>query len=189
MIHNPFNTLLRAEHEDAPPANPGTASPETQTGDEPEGGEKKDEDPDPESPAAPEASVKPAPLSAFERTRLRALGMGALISRVEKAEGDLAVANANLANANGENIRLTSELSKLKKETPVKIAEAQKGRADEVSKGVKAELTQLGITAEAAPSQVAAEADSSQSKTRAEFDAMKPDARTKFILAGGKLTD
>jgi hypothetical protein len=195
MIRNPFNSLLRAEHDDQPPANnPGTAAPETA----PEGEEEKEAEAEPEPAKPDEAPEAAAPkLTAFERGKLRLMGMGDLIARVEKAEGETFLAESEairLTAANkkltSENIRLTSELKKLETETPKQLEAAAKAKENEVSRGVRAELTQLGVSEAEAPAQSAvAGGDGSQTKTRAEFDAMKPAARTKFILEGGKLTD
>jgi hypothetical protein len=162
MLANKFN-LLRSAHQDAPPANSGTAAPPA-----PEPAPENDKDKAPaepeqqESPAAPEApaegsaAVPPKP-NAFQRGALRALGIGDLVARVERAEAAEAVAQMEITRLTTENMRLTSELKKLETETPKKIEAAAKGRADEVSKGVRAELTTLGITEADAPSQVAAE--------------------------------
>lgn len=165
MIINRFNRFLRAEHEDQPPANnPGTAAPETQTEPPPKREEDGEEGDDPPAPAAPptnpEAAATPvAPkLSIFERGKLRMLGMGDLVARVEKAEGELSVASAEVVRLNAENLRLQGELATLKEESPKQLAAAKEIKSTEISKKVTAELTGLGITAEAAPSQVSADA-------------------------------
>jgi hypothetical protein len=201
MIRNPFNSLLRAAHVDAPAANSGTApaetaAPETETA--PESGEKKEGEDEPEPPAeaaAPEAAAAAPKLTAFERGRLRMLGMGDLIARVEHAEGAAFVANAEaerLTAANkkltAETIRLQGELTKLEKETPAKLQAAAEVKDKEVSKKVTSELTALGITPEAAPSQVGAD-EAAKEISRGEFDKLDHSARDQFFANGGKLKD
>lgn len=195
MLHNRFNPL-RSQHEDTPPANPGTATPAPDAAPEKDAAdeEKKDEDPDPEpepeiDPAAPaEAAATPGKLNAFQRTALRALGTGDLIARVERAETAELVAKGEVTRLTSENLRLTGELTKLKAETPVKIAAAQKVREKDVSTGVLNELGKLGVTAEQAPSQISAET-ADKTKSRAEFNALSVKDRGEFMSSGGKLTD
>lgn len=158
MLHNRLNPLY-APASDAPPANSGTAPATPETAPESEGEEQAEEEPAPEPAAEPEKPAEaPAaaakPLSAFDRGALRALGMGALISRVEIAEGLNATQASEISRITAENSRLAGELAAERKETPVKVAEAVKGRENEVSRGVRAELTQLGISEAAAPAQV-----------------------------------
>jgi hypothetical protein len=158
MLHNRFNPL-HAPASDAPPANSGTAPTTPEPAPESEGEEKTEEEPapepapEPEKPAeTPSAAVKP--LSAFDRGALRALGMGALISRVEVAESLNATQAAEIARLTAENSRIACELAAERRETPAKIEAAAKGRENEVSRGVRAQLTQLGISEAAAPAQI-----------------------------------
>jgi hypothetical protein len=197
LIHR-FNPL-RSQHEDTPPANPGTAAPTADPVLEKEAGEEqKDEEKEPETAPVvetPEAAAAVPKLTAFQRGSLRALGLAGLVDQVEVAKGETFIATAEverLTAANNlltaENIRLTGELAKLQKETPEKIEAAAKGREDEVSKKVTAELSGLGITAEAAPSQLTAD-EAEKTLSRADFDKLDHSARNKFFAQGGKLKD
>jgi hypothetical protein len=195
MLHNRFNPLF-AKAEDSPPPNTGGSAPEKPetNGEEPEG--EQEEDPEPPAPgkettepAAPATPAASAPkLNAFQRGALRALGTGELISRVEKAEAQNVVDSAEISRLTTENTRLTNELSQFKTETPKKIEAAQKGRADDVSKGVRGELTKLGITEAAAPPQLGAE-ETDKTMTRADFRGLSATKKSGFIKNGGKLTD
>lgn len=202
MIRNRFNPLFAAipfrasgttEIPNEPPAAPDPA-PEPSPAD-PEQPEEEEEDPEnPETPATPEsapeaapAGTAPAKLTAFQRGALRALSMGDLVARVEKAEGETQVARLEVSRLHAENGRLQAALAKLEQETPARIAEAEKAGADAVAKGVTAELASLGITADAAPSQLTA-ASAEKIMTRAEFEKLDHPARNAFMRDGGKLT-
>jgi hypothetical protein len=184
MLKNPSNPLLKTASAAAPvktSGQPAANSPaETENGNDSakeseEEEEEEEEDPETPNPAAPEpepaadpnaSSAAPAAkprLTAFERGALRALGKGDLIARVERAESQAVELTEQVATLQAENTRLAGELSALKKETPAKIEAAEKGRANEVSKGVIAELSGLGITKEAAPA--ALNADGKQTAT------------------------
>jgi hypothetical protein len=194
MLHNRFNPLL-SPHNDTPPAHSGSGiSPEPETAPEKEtGDEARDEvDPEPkkeiETPQEPAPPAESAKINAFQRTAMRALGTGALVARVERAEAAEHVALAEITRLKTENIRLTSELSKLQNEMPGKIAEAQKVREKEVSTGVLNELGKIGISEKEAPSQITAE-QSDKIMTRTGFNAMGLQERGKFMRDGGKLID
>lgn len=184
MLANKFNPL-RSAHEDTPPANPGTAAPETpETAPETETEEAPPAEPEPETPAAPEAPAAASKPNAFQRGALRALGIGDLVARVERAETAEAFANLEITRLNAENIRLTSELKKLETDTPQKIEAAAKGRADEVSKGVRAELTALGVSAAVAPSQISA--DATPEAMLEHFASLKGAEKTSYWRANSK---
>lgn len=181
MLANKFNPL-RSTHEESAPANTGTAPTTPEAPPEKKADSEKEPEPEPETePKAPEAPAAAAKPNAFQRGALRALGIGDLVARVERAEAAEAVATA-------ENIRLTTELNKLQAETPTLVAAATLGRENEVSRAVTAELVALGLTPEAAPSKISTE-DDEKTKTRAEYSAMTPRQGLKFIQSGGKLTD
>lgn len=154
------------DEEEDPPADP--VKPETPTA-------------DPNAAAASQTPTAPPRLSAFDRGALRLLGKGDLIARLERAETEA----ANLSDANAtltaENARLTSELNSLREETPKKIEAAAKGRANEVSKGVAAELQALGVTQEAAPSAVGA--DSTPEGMLEHFHTLKGAERIAYLRA------
>jgi hypothetical protein len=183
MLANKFNPL-RTAHQPEPRANSGTAheAPETN----PEGETPKpesEEEPEPEKtePApvtAPEAAVKP---NAFQRGALRALGIGDLVARVEKAEAAEALSAAEVTRLAAENLRLTSEINKLQTEAPKQVAAAAKGRENEVSKQVTATLTNLGVNEAAAPSQVAAE--NTPEALLEKFNTLKGAGKTAFFRA------
>jgi hypothetical protein len=206
MLKDPSNPLLKTATAAAPvktngqPSANETAETETGNDSEKESGnedEDEEEDPEPPNPAPPEsepaadpsASTTPAKpkLTAFERGALRAVGKGDLIARVERAEMEAAGLTEQVASLKAENTRLAGELSALKKETPSKIEAAAKGRENQVSKGVAAELSALGISKEAAPAALTAESD--KTKTRAEFEQLDHPARNAFMRAGGKITE
>ncbi|MEO5712170.1 MAG: hypothetical protein ABIT37_01670 [Luteolibacter sp.] len=166
MLRNNFNPLYsKAEVE--PSTGPGNSPAPTENNPEGEATETDpDADADPDSDAEPKTPAEPgetnapaaaAPLSAFERGKLRALGSGALITRLEQAEGNLGIAQSEVTRLTAENVKLKADLAAAQKETPLKVAEAAKGKDEAVSKGVIAQLGKLGITEAAAPSQVAAE--------------------------------
>lgn len=192
MIRNRFNPLLAPVDEPKSSAggNPGTATaPKSETGNEsgndspdgdPEGGEGEgsdstdgDEPPPTGEETKPEAATK-THLSAFERGKLRALGMGGLISRLETTEGQLAEANAQVAKLTAENTNLKAQLGKSQQET----AAAAKGRENEVSRGVRAELDKVGLKEDAAPSQIAA--DGTPEALMEKFQSLKGAERTAF---------
>lgn len=178
MLANKFNPL-RSAHEDTPPANPGTAAPEApETAPETETEEAPPAEPEPETPAA---GSKP---NAFQRGALRALGIGDLVARVERAEAAEAFAHLEITRLTTENIRLTSELTKLETETPKKIEAAVKGRENEVSQGVRNELKSLGITEAAAPSQVAP--DATPEAMLEHFASLKGAEKTSYWRANSK---
>jgi len=170
-----------------PPAEPTTteSNPATEPDDETEeetAPETPEEETTPpaEPAAAPEASASsPQRLTAFDRGALRLLGKGDLIARVERAEGEAAQLRAT-------NAKLATEIASLKAETPKHIAAAAQGRANEVAKGVAAELQGLGLTPEAAPGLISAET-AENTLTRAEFDKLDHTARNNFFRTGGKL--
>ncbi|MES2923694.1 MAG: hypothetical protein V4819_19220 [Verrucomicrobiota bacterium] len=188
MRRNLFNPLF-TKHEDTPPASSGSSAPatapETGTGEETKEEKKDDEsEPEPEPEKEPEAPAAAAKPNAFQRGALRALGIGDLVARVERAEAAEAVANAEVTRLTAENIRLTGELTKLEKETPQKIEAAAKGRDNEVSKQVTAELTALGVSADAAPSQVAA--DQTPEAMLEHFATLKGAEKTAYWRANSK---
>lgn len=184
MRPNQFNPLL-APHDDQPPAQGGSAS-EPQTEPAPEGEEPEEPGNEDEPPAPPaEPAEKPAetppsaaaPLSAFERGKLRALGMGGLISRLETSEAALAQATSEVTRLTTENTRLTTQLAA----KPAEIAAAAKGRENEVSKGVLNELGKLGVTAADAPSQISA--DATPEALLEKFQSLKGAEKTAFFRA------
>lgn len=185
MLYNRFN-LLRSPHEDTPPHNSGTApAAPPETAPEEDSEEKADDEIEPEPADAPTATAAPVPLSAFERGKLRALGMSGLVARVEKAEAGEIAANAKLATLTAENARLTAENATHKTATPKLIEAAAAGRENDVSRGVLNELGKIGISADAAPSQVSD--DVAATKTRLEFDALSHPERNAFMRNGGKI--
>ena len=199
MLPNSQNPLLKqsaeepAEKPAVAPANtePETddaAADETVSTDEPAADDPPKPAPLPEgNPAPAETATAAAPkLSAFERGKLRMLGMGDLIARVEKAEGETAMARGELARLTSENATLRADLAKTTAESSQKIEIATQAAENKLSKSVTAELASLGVTPEAAPSQISAnEAD--KTLTRAEFEKLDHPARNEFFRAGGKL--
>jgi hypothetical protein len=186
MLKNKFNPLF-APHDDQPPANAGNGNgSEPQTEDAPEKAEESkerektnEEEPPPvKEPEAPSETLSAAtPLSAFERGKLRALGMGGLISRLETSEAALATANAEITRLHAENTRINTELA----EKPKQIEAATKGRENEVSQGVLAELGKLGISEAAAPSQISA--DATPEALLEKFQSLKGAEKTAFFRA------
>ena len=194
MLHNRFHPLYAAA-ETAPPANPGTAAPTTPEPAPEKEGEKNEPEPTPEPEQEPEPAPStdaPAPaetvaptgkLNAFQRGALRALSMGDLISRVERAESAELVAKDEVTRLTADNLRLNQRDA----ETPAKIAAAQKVHEKDVSNGVRAELGKIGVSAEVAPSQISAD-DADKTLSRAEFEKFDHAARNAFMRQGGKLT-
>ncbi len=188
MLRNHFNQFspLREKHEESPPSNSGgSPAPEPAPAPEKKDGEDEPEpEPKPEPEPTPEPATPPAPeapgakLNAFQRGALRALGTGDLIARVERAELAEAAANAEVSRLTAENTRLSTDLATLRATTNVKIVEAQKGRANEVSQGVRKELTGLGITEESAPSQI--NADQTPEALLEKFHTLKGAEKTSF---------
>jgi hypothetical protein len=175
---------------DKEPEGTGKTEPESPPAD-PETDEKSPAAP--ETPKAPESPAASAPaaapkMTAFQRGALRALGIGELIQRVEKAEGATAAAQLEVARLTTENQTLRAELATLKQETPAKIAEAAKARENAVSQAVRAELSGLGIAAETAPGQITAAA-ADKTMQRADFDKLDHAARNTFMRDGGKVTE
>jgi hypothetical protein len=190
MLHNPSNPLLAKASAAAPVKTPGqpaaTQTAETETGNDSEKeseDEDDDEEQDPEkpNPAPPESEPAKPKLTAFERGALRALGKGDLIARVERAETEAAGLTEQVANLKAENTRLAGELSAIKQETPAKIEAAAKGRENEVSKGVAAELSNLGITKEAAPAALGA--DATPEGLLEQYATLKGEEKTQFLRA------
>lgn len=141
-----------------------------------------------ETPAAPEAPVVPmapeasAPsLTAFERTRLRAMGLGGLIKEVEAARGEIAGLKAANLTAHQQVATLTAQLEGITARHAAELAAAKAGREDDVSKGVRAELATIGITEAAAPG-VSAEAEA-PAELLARFQKMQGAERTAFFRA------
>lgn len=138
----------------------------------------------PEETAAPEAAAAPK-LSAFDRGKLRALGMGQLITRLENTEGQLAAAHGEIATLQAENARLTAGRAAQEKTAREALEAAQKGRENEVSQGVREKLSTLGVPETDAPS--ATTTAEGQSITRAEFEKFDFTARNQFIRQNGKI--
>jgi hypothetical protein len=143
---------------------------------------------DPETPAAPEAPVVPmvpeaaAPaLTAFERTRLRAMGLGGLIKEVEANRGEIARLSAANLTAHQTVATLTAKLEGMTARHAAALADAKAGREDDVSKGVRAELATIGITEAAAPG-VSAEVEAPV-ELLARFQKMQGAERTAFFRA------
>ena len=157
------------ELEEAPPADAPAAEPEAA--------------PAPEEAPAPEASA--AKLSAFERGKLRALGMGNLIQRLETSEGQLAAAHGQIEILKAENARLTAGREAEEKAAREKLEAAAKGRENEVSQGVREKLSALGVPETDAPS--ATSSAEGQTLTRAEFDKLDFTARNQFVRNSGKI--
>ena len=188
MLAKNFNPL-RSTHEESAPANTGTAPTTPETPPEKKADSEKEPEPEPEpepetEPKVPEAPAAAAKPNAFQRGALRALGIGDLVARVERAEAAEAVASAEIVTLTAENIRLTSELKNLETETPKKLEEAVKGRSNEVSRGVLAELTALGISEKAAPSQV--NADDTPEAMLEKLHSLKGAERTAYWRANSK---
>jgi hypothetical protein len=184
MLRNKFNPLYSAAV-DAPPANSG-AAPSANNSESP--AETKPEEVEPEIAPEPEPEPAPTPapeangkLSAFERTKLRMLGSGDLVSRVEKAERELASAQAEITRLNAENQRLSQTVENQNTELPKKVAAAAKGRENEVAKGVRNELTSLGISEAEAPAQI--NADSTPEAMLEKFATLKGSEKTAFFRA------
>ena len=144
------------------------------------------------SEETPSASAAPK-LSAFERGKLRALGMGDLITRLEITEGELAGTKAALQAANGrvqvltaENARLTAGSEAEEKAAREKIEAAEKDRETAVSKGVREKLSALGVSEEEAPSASRTE-ETVKELSRAEFEQLSHEARNEFIRQNGKI--
>jgi hypothetical protein len=163
----PTETETVATPEPAPEPAEETAAPES-----------------PEATPAPEASSAPK-LSALERGKLRALGMGNLITRLETSEGQLAAAHGQIETLKAENARLKAGREAEEKAAREKIEAAAKGRENEVSKGVREKLSALGVPETDAPS--AASTAEGQTLTRAEFDKLDFTARNQFVRNGGKI--
>lgn len=183
MLRNSFNPLFSKADSEPPTGggNPTPAPAPEKSGDD-AGDEKTEEEPEPEKETEPTPEPAAAKgLTAFERGKLRALGMGALISRVEKAELGHSLATSEISRLTAENARLSSELDTLKSETPKKIEAAARGRENEVSKKVTAELSGLGITPDKAPSQMS-ETDTPESKLE-KLHTLKGAERTAFYRA------
>lgn len=190
MLKNPSNPLLKASEAapakpvEKPAANEPAATPDTPADDsekENDGEEEEEEEPEqpevtPEPPAAPKQK-----LSAFDRGALRLVGKGDLIARVERAETEAADLTAQVSRLSAENARLTAELASHKQETPKKIEAAAKGRENEVSRGVAAELSALGITKEAAPAAIGA--DATPEGLLEQYKLLTGSARTEFLRA------
>jgi len=153
---------------------------------------------EPETPAETPSEETPAAtaapkLSAFERGKLRALGMGDLITRLEITEGELAGTKAALQAANGrvqvltaENARLTAGREVEEKAAREKIEAAQQDRETAVSKGVREKLSALGVPEETAPSATRGEEETKE-LSRAEFEKLDHEARNAFIRQNGKI--
>lgn len=193
MLRNPYNPLYSPAAVE-PPANSGGApatQPETQQDEQSTDEQTEDpENPDPEpEPEAPAASAKPQ-LSAFERGKLRLLGSGDLINRLEASESGRLSAEAEVTKLQGQVAKLTAENTRLTAENaklPEQIAAAEKSAETKLAKGVGAELTKLGVEQEQAPSQLTAE-QSEKTMTRADFEKLDHTARNQFMREGGKLT-
>lgn len=157
MLKNRFNPLHAQAVTEPPHHSGGSSTPAPEA--KPEGGgedEEEEEEEDEEEQSddeAPAAAQRPPGLSAFERGKLRALGSGKLIARLEKAEGDLFQANATIGQLQAEITGLKAEAA----EVPKKLAAAEKIRDGQVAKEVTKELTGLGISEAAAPSQIPAD--------------------------------
>ena len=191
MIRNRFNPLFtKATDQPAPGATgspPAPApAPEKKDGEDEGGGDESDEEeegggdeeqeenpPAPDAAAAAEATRPPA-LSVFERGKLRALGMGQLIQRLEQADGNLAVAQATIKTLTAENATLKAEAGKV----PGKLKAAEQIREKEVARAVTNELTSLGLKPDEAPSQTAA--DQAPDALLDKFHAMKGAEKTQF---------
>lgn len=172
--------------EPATPATPAPAEEETPEETSADPAEETEPAAAPAEPSAPEsipsATIAPK-LSAFERGKLRMLGMGDLIARVEVAEANTFTARAQLARIEAENKDLRTQLAAV----PTRIEAAAKAEENALAKAVTAELSTIGISAEAAPSQIPA-ADAEKIITRAEFDKLDHPARNAFMRNGGKIT-
>ena len=149
---------------------------------------------EPEAPAPAEtpseetpSTAAPAPkLSAFERGKLRALGMGDLITRLEISEGQLSAAHGKISILEAENARLTAGREAAEAAAQEQIAAAAKAQESEVSKGVREKLSALGVPEEAAPSATRGE-ETDKQLSRAEFEKLDHSARGEFIRKGGKI--
>lgn len=178
--------------EEIAPIDPPVEPTETETVETPESApepapEPAEETAAPESPEAtpaPEASAAPK-LSALDRGKLRALGMGNLITRLETSEGQLAAAHGQIETLKAENARLKAGHEAEEKAAREKLEAAAKGRENEVSKGVREKLSALGVPETDAPS--AASTAEGQTLTRAEFEKLDFKARNQFFRNGGKI--
>lgn len=181
--------------EDEPPATPAAPDPAPAPAPEKQDEEEEEEE-TPATPAAPETTPEPAApdasapvarLSAFDRTALRLLGKGDLISRLETTQAKLSTAEAALAAKDKEISRLAARIDELGREKESAVAAATKAREGEVNKKLAAELASLGLEPEAAPSQLTAD-QADKTMTRAEFEKLPHAARNEFMAAGGKIT-
>lgn len=137
----------------------------------------------PEEAAAPEAAAQK--LSAFDRGKLRALGMGNLIARLETSEGQLAAALGEITTLKAENARLTAGRAAQEKAAREALEAATSGREKEVSQGVREKLSALGVPETDAPASTSSA--EGQTLSRAEFDQLDFDARNQFLRNGGKI--
>lgn len=176
-----------AEPADEPSEEPSPAAPDEKPAEEEAAPEET-----PEPPAAPEAAPEaaavqtPPKLNAFQRGALRALSLGELVARVETAEGERAVAQAEAARLTAENQRLATELAAARNETAEQVAAAEEVGADKLQKGVTAELSALGIEAKDAPGAIGPEA-AEKTLPFEEFQALSHEERNKFMASGGKI--
>jgi hypothetical protein len=140
-----------------------------------------------ETPSEETPSATAAPkLSAFERGKLRALGMGDLITRLEISEGQLSAAHGKIQVLEAENARLSAGREAAENAAREKIEAAEKDRETAVSKGVREKLSALGVPEEEAPSASRTE-ETVKELSRAEFEQLSHEARNEFIRQNGKI--
>lgn len=138
----------------------------------------------PESPETPEATAA-TKLTAFDRGKLRALGMGNLINRLETTEGQLHAAHGEIKTLKAENARLKAGREAEEKTAREDIEKAAKGRENEVSQGVREKLSALGVPETDAPA--ASSGAEEKTLSRAEFEKLDYEARNAFIREHGKI--
>lgn len=140
----------------------------------------------PKSPETPPAESAAAPaLTAFDRGKLRALGMGNLINRLETTEGQLHAAHGEIKTLKAENARLKAGREAEEKAAREDIEKAAKGRENEVSQAVREKLSTLGVPETDAPA-ASSEAEE-KTLSRAEFEKLDYEARNAFIREHGKI--